>query len=134
MAQSVQGTEDPVARGGPDGPGYAPPPVARRVTEASVIANLKCHLCARVAGVLEGDRLVSPNRLLFRKQGTGESTRIANWRELRCEACGGTLYLDEIEEIRVRKDEPTAEQLFGPEPRRGRPRKHLPDEAGPGSL
>jgi hypothetical protein len=130
VARSVQGAEDPVARGGPDGSGHAPPPATERVPETRVIANLKCHLCARVAGVLEGDRLVSANRLLFRKQGPGEVTRIGNWRELRCQTCGGTLYVDEIEEVPVRKEEPTGEQLFGPESQRGRLRKHRSDECG----
>jgi hypothetical protein len=63
-----------------------------------------------------------PDGAPFRNAGPGDTRSVGNWRTLRCETCGGSLYIDEIEEVQIHK-ELSAEQLFGPEPRKGRPRK-----------
>jgi hypothetical protein len=67
----------------------------------------------------------SPTYVLFRKHGTREPILVGNWRKLRCETCGGSLYIDEIEKVQARK-ELTAEQLFGRESRRQSPGNHKP--------
>ena len=111
---------DVVARGADD-PAAGVAPMRQLSTRSRIIAHLKCHMCGRSAGAVEG------NGDRFPKPGPGDIAPVGNWRKLRCETCGGSLYVDEVEKVHVHK-ELTAEQLFGSEPRKTRPRKREPRE------
>jgi hypothetical protein len=92
------------------------------VVSERVVAEVKCHLCGRVAGSLERQRSPLATPVVFRPRSTdGQPVRVANWAKLRCQSCGGTLYLDQVQMVRERI-EPTPEQLWGGEPRRRRAR------------
>ena len=84
-----------------------------------VVAEVKCHLCGRLAGSLESQRSPAVGGVLFRPRANGEAVRVSNWAKLRCDACGGTLYLDQVETVRERP-EPSREQLWGADSRRRR--------------
>ena len=89
------------------------------VVSERVVADVKCHLCGRVAGSLERQRLPRATPVVFRPFATAEAVRVDNWAKLRCPSCGGTLYLDQVQMVRERP-EPSREQLWGAEPRRRR--------------
>ena len=92
------------------------------VVSERVVAEVKCHLCGRVAGSLERQRSPLATPVVFRPRSSdGAAVRVSNWAKLRCQACGGTLYLDQVQMVRERA-EPTPEQLWGSEPRRRRQR------------
>lgn len=124
MARSMEGVEvtrfDMRVRGSDERP-VDEAPVRFVAPKVKVIAHLKCHMCGRPGGVVENDKLTSP-RFTLQKTGPGDATPIGSWRKLRCETCGGSLYVDEVEKVQVHR-ELTPEQLFGPEPRKGKARK-----------
>lgn len=80
-------------------------------------ADVRCYMCARVAGTLEWEPRVGGSAV-FRPRVHAHAGTAHSLSDIRCPSCGGQTYLDEIEEIRVR--EPV--QLFPA--KRGRPRKH----------
>ena len=84
-----------------------------------MIAEVKCHLCGRLAGSVERQQSPAAAGVTFRSRASGEAVRVANWAKLRCDACGGTLYLDQVEIVRVRP-EPSRDQLWGSDSRRRR--------------
>ncbi|MBV9169705.1 MAG: hypothetical protein JOZ81_06455 [Chloroflexi bacterium] len=91
------------------------------VVSERVVAEVKCHLCGRMAGSLESQRSPAVRGVVFRPRANGQPVRLVNWAGLRCDDCGGTLYLDQVETVRERT-EPSPEQLWGgAEPRRRRP-------------
>src|SRR5438105_2467215 len=63
--------------------------------------ELRCLLCGRLIGSGQADRWGSPGPVLFRAEGDGNTVRIADWRRLRCRACGGNCYADEVRTRRV---------------------------------
>lgn len=81
-----------------------------------VVAEVKCHLCGRVAGSIERQRAPVAAPVVFRPRQDTPPVRVSNWASLRCAACGGTLYVDQVQMVRERP-EPTREQLWGTEPR-----------------
>ena len=90
------------------------------------LAELQCFLCGSLAGTIESDRKPLPPYGIWRPgDGRGPAQRVADWRSLRCNRCGGALYTETIEAV-VRVDE--AEELRREAPRRGRPPKWLVEE------
>jgi hypothetical protein len=81
------------------------------------VGELKCYLCGRLAGVIEAGRLPFPIQVVLRTPGEGKTNLVADWRRLRCAACGAGVYLDEVHRVRDHI-EPDRSQVWGPEPPR----------------
>jgi hypothetical protein len=94
-------------------------------------ADLKCYMCGSVAGSIESEQSFGPaaharRPVLLRRVGLPEQpVQVLNWRTLRCDRCGGPLFLDEVEEITRRYEE---YNWLDERPRRGRPPKRLIEE------
>ena len=94
------------------------------------VADLKCYMCGSVAGSLESEhdfnQTTAPaSPVLLRQTGHDTPVQISNWRRLRCDRCGGPLFLDEIEFITRRYE---SYNWLEERPRRGRPPKRLIEE------
>jgi hypothetical protein len=89
------------------------------------LAELQCFLCGSLAGTIETDRKPLPPYGIWHPVGDGKPARVADWRQLRCNRCGGALYAESIEAV-VRHDD--ADELRREVPRRGRPPKWLVEE------
>ena len=89
------------------------------------LAEMQCFLCGTMAGSIESDRKPLPPHGIWHPADGGAATRIADWRSLRCNRCGGALYTESIEAM-VRHDE--ADEMRREAPRRGRPPKWLVEE------
>jgi hypothetical protein len=93
------------------------------------VADLKCYMCGSVAGSIESEQSLQGGGLgkgvLLRPAGRDEAVQVANWRHLRCDRCGGPLFLDETDVITRRYDE---YNWLDERPRRGRPPKRLIEE------
>ena len=93
------------------------------------VADLKCYMCGSVAGSIESEqdfsRAAPAQTMQLRQAGREEPTQIANWRRLRCDRCGGPLFLDETDVITRRYEE---YNWLDERPRRGRPPKRLIEE------
>jgi hypothetical protein len=91
------------------------------------VADLKCYMCGSVCGSIESEqaptRAVHP--VIFRQAGREQPVQIPSWRGLRCDRCGGPLFLDESEVITRRYEE---YNWLDERPRRGRPPKRLIEE------
>jgi hypothetical protein len=88
------------------------------------LAELQCFLCGSTAGSIESDRKPLPADGVWHPAGGGGPQRVADWRQLRCNRCGGALFAESIEAV-TRHDD--AERLRDA-PRRGRPPKWLVEE------
>jgi hypothetical protein len=89
------------------------------------LAELQCFLCGSTAGTIESDRKPLPPNGVWHPVGGGPRQQVADWRQLRCNRCGGALFAESIEAV-VRHDE--NEELRREAPRRGRPPKWLVEE------
>jgi hypothetical protein len=90
------------------------------------VADLKCYLCGGVTGSLESEHALTATGVsqpvLLRQRGQTAPVPVLDWRRMRCDRCGGPLFLDESDVIIRRVDE----YNWGDErPRRGRPPKRL---------
>jgi hypothetical protein len=96
-----------------------------------VVADLKCYLCGTVSGSIEHEQTLAPSTrgvvspVVLRRPGQPQPTHLRDWRRLRCERCGGPLFLDETDVI-VRRTEDY--NWIDERPRRGRPPKRLVEE------
>jgi hypothetical protein len=94
-------------------------------------ADLKCYMCGSVAGSIESEQSFmeaaqTHRPVLLRRAGVPQqSVQVLNWRTLRCDRCGGPLFLDEVEVITRRYEE---YNWLDERPRRGRPPKRLIEE------
>ena len=88
------------------------------------VAELQCFLCGVVAGTIESDRKPLPPNGVFRPVGA-QPRLVPDWRQLRCQRCGGALYAEGIETV-VRRD--PEDELRREEPRRGRPPRWLVEQ------
>ena len=96
-----------------------------------VVADLKCYLCGTVSGSIEREQTATAPARRGRRRSccVGPASRsrcsLQDWRRLRCDRCGGPLFLDETDVI-VRR---TEDYNWSEErPRRGRPPKRLVEQ------
>jgi hypothetical protein len=94
------------------------------------VADLKCYMCGSVAGSIESEHalngvLAAQIPVLLRQPGSDSAVQVANWRRLRCDRCGGPLFLDETEVVTRRYED---YNWMDERPRRGRPPKRLIEE------
>ena len=94
-------------------------------SRSAYLAELQCFLCGSLAGAIEIDRKPLPAHGVWHPSGGGPLQRVADWRQLRCNRCGGALFVESVEAV-VYQDE--SEQLRREAPRRGRPPKWLVEE------
>ncbi len=87
-----------------------------------VLADLKCLMCGATAGSIERERVSPTPNLAVERAGNVRS--LVGWEtaRLRCQRCGGSVYVDQVE-IVDRRTEPLEWEDEGP--RRGRPPKWL---------
>lgn len=81
-------------------------------------ADVKCYLCGRTAGELS--TLVGPTtrRSEFRLASAATPLPASDWRTSRCEACGGGLFLEEVEKIYMISTRPLKPEKRGRKPKR----------------
>lgn len=89
------------------------------------LAELQCFLCGTSAGSIETDRKPLPAHGIWHPAGGGKAQPIADWRQLRCQRCGGALLAESIEAVVRHEDN---EELRREIPRRGRPPKWLVEQ------
>jgi hypothetical protein len=81
-------------------------------------AELKCYLCGRTAGELEG-LAGSPAKFQRFRPSPGMETLLGlELREARCPRCGGSLFIDEIERVYFIAERPLKPEKRGRKPRR----------------
>ncbi|MDQ3811302.1 MAG: hypothetical protein M3336_13525 [Chloroflexota bacterium] len=104
-------------------------PYDKPIRQTFYVADLKCYLCGAVSGSIESQQALAPDRrpepVLLRRPGQTNGAPVPDWRRLRCDRCGGPLYLDERNVITRRVDE---YNWLDERPRRGRPPKRLLEE------
>jgi hypothetical protein len=94
------------------------------------VADLKCYMCGGVSGSIESEQSLTGSTaqahpVFFRQTGRDQPVQIINWGRLRCDRCGGPLFLDEQDVITRRYDN---YNWLDERPRRGRPPKRLVEE------
>jgi hypothetical protein len=94
------------------------------------VADLKCYMCGSVSGSIESEQSLTGathtgSPVYLRQTGRDQAVQIANWRGLRCDRCGGPLFLDETDVITRRYED---YNWLEERPRRGRPPKRLIEE------
>jgi hypothetical protein len=94
------------------------------------VADLKCYMCGSVSGSVESEESLTAapqvaRAVLVRQPGQPKGRPVLDWRRLRCDRCGGPLFLDEVEQITRRYEE---YNWLEERPRRGRPPKRLIEE------
>lgn len=94
------------------------------------VADLKCYMCGSVSGSIESEQSLTASGPVvrpvnFRPAGQDKLVPVLNWKQLRCDRCGGPLFLDETDVVTRRYDE---YNWLDERPRRGRPPKRLIEE------
>src|SRR5712692_9696150 len=94
------------------------------------VADLKCYISRSAPGSLERQHPLTAapqiaRPVLVRQSGQATPTSVANWRRLRCDRCGGPLFLDESDVVTRRYED---YNWLDERPRRGRPPKRLIEE------
>jgi hypothetical protein len=103
---------------------------SKPVRRTFFVADLKCYMCGSVAGSIESEQSFTaaphmPRPVLLRVAGRDTPQQVTNWRHLRCDRCGGPLFLDESDVVTRRYD---TYNWLEERPRRGRPPKRLIEE------
>jgi hypothetical protein len=104
---------------------------AKPTRRSFFVADLKCYMCGSVCGSIESEQAfgaaVSPGAApaLLRRPGQAQPVPIASWRRMRCDRCGGPLFLDESDVVTRRYEN---YDWLEERPRRGRPPKRLIEE------
>jgi hypothetical protein len=90
-----------------------------------LLADLKCYMCGAAVGSIERERGTTAPMVAL--QRGGQIGMIGSWEtsRLRCQRCGGSVYVDQVE-IVDRRVEPIEWEDEGP--RRGRPPKWLVEQ------
>lgn len=81
-------------------------------------ADLKCYLCGRTAGELEGAAGRTPWFQSFRPAPGMESLLGVELKEARCPRCSGGLFIDEVERVYFLSERPLKPEKRGRKPRR----------------
>jgi hypothetical protein len=94
------------------------------------VADLKCYMCGSVSGSIESEQSLtaaapSVSPVVLRQPGRAHAVRVLNWQRLRCDRCGGPLFLDEPDIVTRRYE---SYNWLDERPRRGRPPKRLIEE------
>jgi hypothetical protein len=89
------------------------------------LAELQCFMCGSTAGSIESERKPLTPYGIWHPASGGALHRIADWRQLRCNRCGGALFAENVEAV-IRNDD--ADELRRDAPRRGRPPKWLVEQ------
>jgi hypothetical protein len=93
------------------------------------VADLKCYMCGSVNGSIESEQSLTaaPSAALpvLLRQAGRTPVEVVNWKRVRCDRCGGPLFLDETEVVTRRYEE---YNWLDERPRRGRPPKRLIEE------
>ncbi len=94
------------------------------------VADLKCYMCGSVVGSVESEQSLTAapqtaRPVLVRQSGQATQTVVPNWRRMRCDRCGGPLFLDESDVVTRRYED---YNWLDERPRRGRPPKRLIEE------
>jgi hypothetical protein len=103
---------------------------SKPVRHTFYVADLKCYMCGSVSGSIESEQSLTaaahiPRPVTLRQPGREQPVRVLNWRHLRCDRCGGPLFVDESDVITRRYEE---YNWLDERPRRGRPPKRLIEE------
>jgi uncharacterized C2H2 Zn-finger protein len=105
------------------------PTYAKPIRQTVFVADLKCYLCGSVFGSIESEQpltaTASARPVLLRQRGLDQPLEVLAWQRLRCDRCGGPLFLDETDVITRRIDE---YNWLDERPRRGRPPKRLVEQ------
>ena len=64
-------------------------------------ADVKCYYCGYISGQIEGDPENTHPLWRFRSCSGGSNNIRLGRRQIRCGRCGGPVYLDEIETVRL---------------------------------
>jgi hypothetical protein len=106
------------------------PTYAKPIRLTVFVADLKCYLCGSVFGSIESEQPLastgaSGHPVLLRQAGQPQPVQVLAWQRLRCDRCGGPLFLDETDVVTRRIDE---YNWVEERPRRGRPPKRLVEQ------
>jgi hypothetical protein len=97
------------------------PRLASTVRERDMIklrAELKCYLCGRVAGELEGHAERTPCFSDYTPAPDLAACSDDRSRPSRCPRCGGGLFVDEVEQIYLISTRPLKPEKRGRKPRK----------------
>ena len=83
-----------------------------------VRADLKCYLCGRTVGELEGAGERGSRFHSFRPAPGMDSLTGLELRKARCPLCGGGLFVDEVERVYFLSERPLKPEKRGRKPRR----------------
>src|SRR3981081_637177 len=77
---------------------------SKPVRRTFFVADLKCYMCGSVVGSVESEQDLtaashSAPPVLVRQSGHAQPTTMLNWRHLRCDRCGGPLFLAESDVV-----------------------------------
>jgi hypothetical protein len=94
------------------------------------VADLKCYMCGSVSGSIESEQSLTAaapmlRPVVLRQPGRDQAVQVLNWQRLRCDRCGGPLFLDEVDVVTRRYE---SYNWLDERPRRGRPPKRLIEE------
>jgi DNA-directed RNA polymerase subunit RPC12/RpoP len=81
-------------------------------------AELKCYLCGRLVGELEGIAGRGPRFQSFRPAPGMDSLLGLELKKARCPQCGGGLFVDEVERVYFMSERPLKPEKRGRKPRR----------------
>jgi hypothetical protein len=83
-----------------------------------VRADLKCYMCGRIVGELEGVASQPPRFVGFRPAPGMESLVGQQLSTARCPTCTGALFIEEIERVYFLSERPLKPEKRGRKPKR----------------
>lgn len=81
-------------------------------------ADLKCYLCGRTAGQLEGMAGRATRFQRFHPAAGMEALLGVELRKARCPLCGGGLFVDEVERVYFMSERPLKPEKRGRKPKK----------------